>query len=403
MSAGDGLKAERTDSALSRIATIAVKEIVDTLRDRRTFLVTLMPALFGPLILVLVVHLVANQSDKARELKLPVAGGEYAPALIAFLERQQVKVATAPADFEAQVRAGDLDVALEVDPAFAADIAKGKPATVRLFYDRSRDRARASIDQAESLLRNWNREWGRERLLLRGVAPDAASPLQIEEHDLATPQSSSSLVLFLVAYYGLFAALMGGLAAALDATAGERERQSLEPLLTTPASPLELAVGKWAAVAALDAAVVVLTLAGFYLTLRFAPLPAVGIPFLFGATELLRFVIVLVPLAALMPAVMLYVGVRGRTFKEAQANVSLLLTFVAIIPLLPMFLQKKDPAWIAWIPVSGQYSLLSRALRGERLPTLDLLQSYALPALLTALALLLVARLLSRESALAGK
>ena len=71
-------------------------------------------------------------------------------------------------------------------------------------------------------------------------------------------------MLFLVAYYGLFAALMGGLAAALDATAGERERQSLEPLLTTPLHALELATGKWAAVVALDAVVVVLTLSGFY-------------------------------------------------------------------------------------------------------------------------------------------
>jgi sodium transport system permease protein len=393
----------RTDSASSRVATIAAKEVVDTLRDRRTFLVTLMPALFGPLFLVLILNLVASQSDKARELILPVAGGEHAPALIAFLERQQVAIKAAPADFEAQVRAGDLDVVLDVDASFAIDVAKGKPAIVRLVCDRSRDRARASIDQAESLLQAWNREWGRERLLLRGVSPDTANPLQIEIHDLATPQSAGSLVLFLVAYYGLFAALMGGLAAALDATAGERERQSLEPLLTTPAHPLELAAGKWAAVVALDSAVVALTLVGFHLTLRFAPLPAVGIPFLFGATELLRFAVVLAPLVMLMPAVLLYVGARGRTFKEAQANVSMMLTFVAVIPFLPMFLQKKDPSWLTWVPVSGQYSLLSRALRGESLPLPDLLQSYALPAAFTVLALLLVARLLSRESALAGK
>jgi len=112
---------------------------------------------------------------------------------------------------------------------------------------------------------------------------------------------------------------------------------------------------------------------------------------------------VLVPLVLLMPAVLLYVGARGRTFKEAQANVSLLLMVVAIIPLLPMFLHRKDPPWLLWVPVSGQYSLLSRALRGEALPWLDLAQSCAAPLVLAALALALVARLLSRESALAGK
>src|SRR5439155_11712288 len=100
--------------------------------------------------------------------------------------------------------------------------------------------------------------------------------------------------------------------------------------------------------------------------------------------------LVLVPLVMLMPAEMLYVGARGRTFKEAQATVSLLFTFLAIIPLLPMFLQKKDPPWLTWIPVSGQYSLLSRALRGEGLPWLDLAQSSVVPLALVAPALWLV-------------
>jgi sodium transport system permease protein len=239
--------------------------------------------------------------------------------------------------------------------------------------------------------------------VLRGLAPEVAAPLDIEMRDFATPQSSGSIMLFLVAFYGLFAALIGGLAAALDATAGERERASLEPLLTTPARPVELAVGKWAAIVALDAAVVVITLLGFYGTLRFAPLPATGIPFLFSGAELGRFLVVLAPLVLLMPAVMLFVGARGRTFREAQANVSLLLTFAAFVPFLPMFLQKKDPPWLIWVPVSGQYSLLSRALRGEALPWLDLLQSCVLPAVLAVLALALVARLLSRESVLAGR
>src|SRR6266540_144185 len=392
------------NSAVARVATIARKEVVDTFRDRRTIMVTLMTAIIaGPIFLVLILNLFARQADRARELTLAFAGGEHAPARVAFLERQQVKLTPAPADVEAKVSSGELDVALEIDPNFAADVAKGKPGTVRLVFDRSRDRARASIDQTELLLRAYNREWGRARLLMRGVAPEVGSPLNVEARDLATPQSSGSLVLFLVAYYGLFASLMGGMAASLDATAGERERQSLEPLLATPATALELAVGKWLAVAVLNATVVGLTLSGFYLTLRFAPLPAVGIPFLFGARELARFVIVLIPLVALLPAVLLYVGARGRTHKEAQANVSALLFVVSMLPVVQLFLQRKEPEWLTMVPISGQYTLLNRALRGEALPSLDLLQSYAAPALLALLALLGAARLLSRESVLAGK
>jgi sodium transport system permease protein len=394
----------RAPFSAARIATIARKEIVDLLRDRRTMLVILVTAvLAGPVMLLLVVNLVARQIDRATELTLPVAGAEHAPALVAFLERQQVKVVPAPADAEERVRAGDLDVLLEIDPQFEADVAKGKAGSVRLVYDRSRDRARAPIAEVESLLRAYGRDWGRSRLLLRGIAPEVGNPLRVEARDLATPQSTGSLVLFLVAFYGLVAALMGGIAAALDATAGERERNSLEPLLTTPAAPLELAAGKWLAVCLQDAAVVVLTLSGFYLTLRFAPLPAVGIPFLFGARELLRFVVVLLPLVLMLPAILLWVGCRGRTQKEAQSNLSVLLFVLSIIPTVQLFLQRKDPDWITWLPVAGQYSLLARALRGEALPWPALLQSYAVPLLLAAVALLLVARLLSRESVLAGR
>ncbi len=196
---------------------------------------------------------------------------------------------------------------------------------------------------------------------------------------------------------------MGGMALALDATAGERERGSLEPLLATPLTPLEIVTGKWLAIVAFDAMVVLLTLAGFYLTLNFAPLPAVGVPFLFGATELMRFLAILAPLMAMLPAALLYVGTRGRTLKEAQANVSVLLFIVSMLPVVQLFLQKREPAWLLWAPVSAQYTLLSRALRGDAIPALDWLQSAAMPLLLTALMLVAVARLLGRETALAER
>src|SRR5690349_8109458 len=211
---------------MTRTLTVARKEIVDSLRDRRTLVVMLLTAvLAGPLLLMMVLNFAASQADRARLLRLPVDGAANAPALMAYLQRQQVEILPIPADYETGIRNGEIDVVLVIDDKFAAELAKGKPAPVRLVYDRSRDRARASIDQIESLLRNFNREWGQGRLILRGISPEVANPLQVEVRDLATPQSSGSLVLFMVAYYGLFACVMGGLAAAIDSTAGERERQ----------------------------------------------------------------------------------------------------------------------------------------------------------------------------------
>ena len=384
--------------------TVAMKEIVDTIRDRRTILVTLISAaLAGPVFLFLIFNMFAQQADRARELTLAVRGAEHAGALMAYLERQQVKAATAPDDFEARIRAGDLDVVMIVERSFEEDVKKGRAATVRLVYDRSRDRARASIEQAETLLRAYNRQWGQTRLLLRGIAPEVGNPLNVETVNLATPQQSGAIVLFLLAYYGLFAAVMGGMAVALDTTAGERERASLEPLLMTPATPMDLVGGKWLATTAFNAFVVLVTLGAFWATLAFAPLPPIGVPFLFGATELARFVVILLPIIALVPAILLWVGTRARTYKEAQANVSVLMLVVAIVPFFQLFLQRREPDWIALVPISGQYSLLNRALRGEGVPATELMMSWIVPLVLIALALFAVARLWSRESILAGK
>ena len=391
-------------SAFARVLTIAGKEVLDTSRDRRTALVTLLSAIIaGPIFLVLIFNLIASQAERARDLRLPVINAQEAPALTAFLERQQVTLVPAPADYEDRLRSGDLDVVLMVDPNFAQDVASGKAGTVRLIYDRSRDRARSSIDQAENLLRAYNRLWGQQRLILRGIGGTVANPLNVENVDLATPQQSGALVLFLVAYYGLFASVMGGMAIALDTTAGERERQSLEPLLTTPARPFDITIGKWLAICAFNALVVLLTLTGFYLTLTYAPLPPVGVPFLFGPHEFARFLVVLAPVILMMPAIMLYVGNRARTFKEAQANVSVVLFVISILPVVQLMLQQREPVWISAIPVTGQYSLLNVALRGEALAYWKLALSYTLPMVITVICLTAVARLLSRESILSSR
>src|SRR4051812_11473397 len=128
-------------SAWSRIAAILRKEIVDAARDRRTVLVSVLTVVAGgPIFLVLMFNFMARQVDRTHDVTLPVVAREHAPALMDYLERQQIKLVAAPADYEAQVRRGDLDVTLVVDERFDADVAQGRPGTVRLVYDRSRDR-----------------------------------------------------------------------------------------------------------------------------------------------------------------------------------------------------------------------------------------------------------------------
>jgi len=389
---------------LNRILAIARKELVDASRDRRTVMMTIISAaLAGPIFLVLIFNLIASQAEKSRELTLAVVAAERAPALVDYLKRQQVTITAAPADYEAQIRAGDLDVTLLIDENFAHDVAEGRAGIVQLVFDRSRDRAQASITEAESLLRGYNRLWGGQRLLLRGMAPTVGNPLELREVNVATPRQSGALVLFLVAFYGLLAAIVGGMAFALEATAGERERASLEPLLMTPASTLEIAIGKWLSLALFVLVIVFITIGGFYLTLAFAPLPAVGVPFLFSARDVLRFMAILLPLVALMPAMLLWLGSRGRSIREAQANTQLLLFVMSLVPAAQMFLQRKEPDWLLYVPVSAQYVLLNRVLRGDTLSMIDLAHAAIVPLILAATAIWAFSRTWSREAVLAGK
>ncbi|MDR2245007.1 MAG: ABC transporter permease [Burkholderiales bacterium] len=384
-----------------RAAAVFRKECLDAFRDHRTLLMILLPPLLvGPLFLMLIFNLIATQSERAQTLTLSVQGSTHAPALVAFLERQQVTLKPLPDDYENQIRQGRIDIALIIPENFPDDVAAGRAASVQLVYDRSRDRSQVVIAQVEHLLAAHGREWGRMRLLLRGIAPEVAAPLKIQAVNLATPQQSGALLLSLIAFYALFATLTGGMAVALDASAGERERQSLQPLLITPAQPSEIAVGKWASAAVVNTLVVALTLAGFYLTLRFAPLPAVGMPFLFGLAEVGRFSIALLPIALLLPALHFYVGIRGRSVREAQASTSVLLLLFALLPIAQMLLQQREPGWIAAVPVAGHYTLLTQALRGEALSNVDIAWAYVVPLALLILVLIAAAQRLNREAKL---
>ena len=265
---------------------VFAKEMVDALRDRRTLLLTLFGSvLSGPLVLLLLFKLISTEIDRADQVKLPVIGAERAPALIAYLERERVRIEPPPADFQAKIRSGEIEVVLEIDADFERDVAAGRAAKVRLYYDESRQRAGTTTRTVRGLLRGFAGLWGDQRLALRGVAGDVGQPLAVEAINLATPQQSGSQTLTILAFYAVFATLLGGVASAADSTAGERERGTLAVLLAAPVRAGSLVIGKWLAVAALACTVLLLTLTGFYLTLQFGPVPRVGIPFVFGARE----------------------------------------------------------------------------------------------------------------------
>jgi len=387
-----------------RLGTVLRKELTDLLRDRKSIFWGLFAvAISGPLVLGVLYVAIKTVSDRLEKVTAHIYNAEQAPDLIRHFERRGIAVERVGDDFETRIRQGDLDIVLRIDERFAADLAAGRAGRITLVHDSSRDRTTPVATRLGREVRAYAEQIGIERLMLRGVAPSVARPLAIEDLDLSTPEQKSARIFQIMAFYALFAGLMGAIAAALDVTAGERERQTLEPLLTTPVSSLELAVAKWLAVSLVNLLAITVSLLGFLVALGVVPLARIGLPFEFGLTQFLGFMAVLVPFAFMVPAVLLFFGANGKTAKEAQSSLSMGVSLVGLLPLISFFRQTKAPWWDVWVPVNGQFGVLTKVLRGEPIAALDWTAMWLVPAVVALLAIAAFARRLGDEALLSGR
>ncbi|MCU0963679.1 MAG: ABC transporter permease subunit [Burkholderiaceae bacterium] len=374
--------------------TVLRKELRDALRDRRTLLtIVLSSVAVGPLVLVLLSTLVAGMEERAESREIVVAGIEHAPTLRNYLERQTYRVSAAPAQFEQQLRSKRLGEPVLVIPAgFEADLARGEPPRVELVLSSANPRSQAGASRLARLLQGFAQEQAMLRLAWRGVSPASLQAIEVDERDLASPAARAAQWATLVPFFMLMAVLYGALHAALDSTAGERERGSLEPLLLNPVSPLALVLGKWAAVAAVAMLIAVLSCASFLpgqWLLRSETLAAM---FRFGVGEGAMFLALLLPLAGALSALLMAIAIRCRSVKEAQANATALVLVVSLLPLLTLFNQDGEAPWHLSVPALAQITLMGRVLKGESIAAWELALPLAVSALLVSLCLAFVAR-----------
>ncbi len=387
-------RARHEGSACSGAGAVFVKEIVDALRDRRTLAMVLVSSvLLGPLVLALLSSLVAGLEERAERRIVVAAGMEHAPTLRNFIERQTYRIEAAPPDYEARLKASTLgEPVLLIEPGFEAGLARGEAPSVAIVSDSSNRQAETGARRLQRLLDGFNRERGSLLLALRSVPAQLLQAIDVQDHDLANTRSRATQLTGMLPFFVIMAVLYGALNAALDTTAGERERGSLEPLLTNPASPMALVLGKWAAVVTVAMLIALLSVLSFLPARLLIQSETLRSLFVFGSAEAARFLLVLVPLAAGLSALMMAVAIRCKSFKEAQANNTAVILGVSLMPLVALFNQGGDEPWFAWVPALAQYTLMNRVLRGEALGTADVLVSLVVGLVLTALCLAFVAR-----------
>lgn len=374
---------------LSRVWAVFHKELVDALRDRRTMLVVLASSvLMGPVLLLLLSSLISTLEAKAELRVVMVANIEHAPSLKNFIERQTWQVKVAPPDYEQQLRDSKLgDPVVVVPQDFEAVLVRGDVPEIELVSDSANKQSESGVRSVIQLLNQFSQERAVLSLALRGVSIALLSPIKVQERDLASNQIRAAQFTGMLAFIILLSVVSGALNAALDTTAGERERGSLEPLLMNPVPLWALAVGKWGAVATVSMLIAVLSCLSFLpgqWLLRSDSLQAM---FQFGVREAALFVAVLLPFAAASSALLMAVAIRCKSFKEAQANSAVVMLLVSMLPLVALFNQTGEEAWHLWVPALAQNILMMRVLKGEDFTLLQMVVPLLVCVVITAASL----------------
>lgn len=386
--------------------TVFGKEFLENLRDRRTLLSALLfGPLFGPLLFGLMVSRMLNQSvvESDEPLKLTLSGGEYAPGLTGYLAAQGVKLTTAKLsenEARAAVRSGSAQVVLLIPAEYGPRFAAGAPAPVLLIADSADSQTRKSADRARIILGGYGSGIAQLRLQIRGVNPLLAVPVAVNEVDVATPTGRAVVVLGFMTYFVLFAVLMGGLYLAIDSTAGERERGSLEALLSLPVARASLVGGKILATCAYMCISLALSLTAFVCVFRFVPLERLGMSANLGAGTALIFFAICLPFVPLGASLMTFVASFTRSYREAQTY----LTAVLLVPTLPIAFASiyslKTKGSLMFIPSLSQHLLMTSVLKDEAVAALDVWVSAAASLTVALVLMVLTARHWRRETML---
>lgn len=359
---------------MSALFTVCRKELLETLRDRRTLISLLLGPLFGPILITAMINLTVSRNLTSAEevLEVPILGAERAPNLVAQLRARSIEPLQKHEidDVDEAVRlvaTGVHDVVLVIDEAFADDFGTERAARVALVFDRSKTRAGSRVARLRGAVEAYAQQIAVLRLVASGTDPGLLRPLVIDELDVSTPASRSALMLGVLTYFLLFATLTGGLHLAIDTTAGERERKSLEPLLALPVRRATLLVGKMTATLCCMLASLALTLAAFTIALAQLPLEQIGMSSSFGFGSAALAFLLLAPFAPLGAALMTTVASFSKTYREAQTYG----TFVLLVPTLPLafatMLNIEPAASLMWIPSLSQHLLITTLIKDQPL------------------------------------
>ena len=392
-------------SVLRRIWVVFAKESIDNLRDRRSVSMAMIYPFVGP---VLMGALIAFVGDTITELPnssftLPIQGAERAPALVAYLEENNVAVVVAPEDPRDAVRIGRIDTALVIPDDYAENFGAERQATVNLVVDGSRLSAVVAMSRALYALSEYSARVSAGRLTARGLDLSIAHPVEIKQINVALGRNLTGFFLNMVPPFLIFTIFIGGVYLTIDTTSGERERGSLEPLLANPVARWELMLGKALAAFAFTMMAVIAQLIAFKLVFEVITGGDLGLDVDIGFGLFVVMFLISLPLMAFAVAVQLIIATLTHSFKETQTYLGLLPLVPSLPGLVLVFVSIAAHPWMMAIPTFGQTLLIGQLVRGEPLGALSVAIACVTTGLAAGALLLLAAKLYERNALLFGE
>lgn len=385
---------------------VFLKEIVDNFRDRRTLAsALLMGPIFGPVLFAFVINLSIERSldDVERTMELPTIGEEYAPNLVRYLTSRNIDIVAGPEDTASAtvaVKTGVHEVVLVIPEGFGQQLADNVPARVELVSNQANTQGERDARRVRGALYGYNRELAAIRLSARGINPMVLRPINVDDVDVSTPSGRSAILLGMMSYFFIFALLMGGMYLAIDTTAGERERGSLEPLLSLPVTRTRLILGKIAATCLFMGFSLLLSLLSFYVVLQFMPLEQLGMTPNFDLPVVAMAFFVLAPFILLGAALMTLVASFTKSYKEAQTWLSVVLIAPTLPILIVSILTLRPRLEFMFVPSLSQHLILVDMIKNEPINGLHIAISALSTLFFGGLLTWLSARLYRREGLL---
>jgi sodium transport system permease protein len=388
------------------IRTVVRKEVRETLRDRRTLMTSLvLGPIFAPLFFILILKLALSRSVASQDELTPVtvANAAAAPNLVQQLRESGLTV-TLEDGTEAEIRRWIEDkdglVVLRVPENFGERFTDGRPTAIELYADGANSQAERRAARVRDAIAGYSRLIGALRLQARGISPAILQPVVVNVIDVSTPSARATLLLGMLSYVILLVTLLGGLHLAIDATAGERERGSLEALLTVPAARAQLIYGKILAAAVMMVLALALVTAAIVVALDFVPLETFGMSANFGPPVAWRVFLTVLPFALLGAALLTVVASFTKSYKEAQSWLGIAM----LVPTVPIavagVLSVQPSAALMLVPSLSQHLVIQGLMRGDPVPAAWMLLSVASTLALGAALAWLAGRLYRREAIL---